>query len=195
MIGPKQRSDASGGLVVIAERKGGKLKIWTPSQRDAGTYHTSELYNTVLTNLTECWIHLLKSYSKPYLSPCREMKKLKQISCVPSKQATANPGPGGRGPSFTRLKGTLENLWPWPVTTPWDWRGSNAAMAAGPLANDLLPPFSILLQIYTDHRRCTDSHTHTHTRFLSPNMHAHSRKHGGQRMPRQFSKCTHSFFI
>lgn len=49
MIGPKQRSDASGGLVVIAERRGEKLRIRTHSQRDAGTYHTSELYNTGLT--------------------------------------------------------------------------------------------------------------------------------------------------
>ncbi len=147
MIGPKQRSEASGRLVVIVEGRGGSMRIRTHSHRDADTYHTSELYNTALINqsnliLTHRWIHHLKSRSKPYLSPCCEMKKLQRFSSVSSNQVTANPGTGGGGEaSFTHLEGTAKNLWPWLVTTPWDWRAGNAAMAAGPPVNDLLLSF------------------------------------------------------
>lgn len=112
--------------------------------------------------LTDGWIHRLKFCPEPYLSPHREMKKLQQISCVPSLRAAANPFPGGRGPSFTRLEGTPENLWPWLVTTPWDWRGANAAMAASPPVNDQLFPFSTLIHVHTA-QPTSKWHEQTHT--------------------------------
>ena len=99
------------------------------------------------------------------------MKKLQHISSLPPNQAIANPCLGGRGPSFTHSEGTPDNLWPWLVTTPWDWRAGNAAMAVGPPVNDLLLPFSSLIQIHTAHHHC-NTHKHTHT-----NKHTHTHTH------------------
>lgn len=150
----------------IWERRGGELKILTRSEQAAWyLLPFVTLQHRLFSNrmLKDSWIHRLKFCPEPYLSPRREMKKLQQISCVPSLQAAANPVPGGRGgPSFTRLEGTPENLWPWLVTTPWDWRGANAAMAASPPVNDQLFPFSNLIRIHTA-EHISKWHEQTHT--------------------------------
>lgn len=95
---------------------------------------TSELTKQSDLILKDCWSYLLKSYLKPYLSPCCKIKKRRHLCCVRSNRATVNPGSDRMGPSFKHLERTPENL----LTTPWDWSGSNAVMAAGPPVNYLL---------------------------------------------------------
>lgn len=99
----------------IWERRGGELKILTRSEQAARyspplvtLQHRLFFFRTTCSQTAEFIV--LNFCPEPYLSPRREMKKLQQISCVPSLQAAANPVPGRRGPSFTRLEGTPENL-------------------------------------------------------------------------------------